>query len=74
MSPSISLEQARPAAELNKLLNIATKDEITKRMENADLLNKVYTKAELARIYKKYVLGKNLPALKKKRVLRSRAK
>jgi hypothetical protein len=61
-------------AELNKLLNIATKDEITKRMENADLLNKVYSKAELARIYKKYVLGKNLPPLKKKRVLRSRAK
>lgn len=61
-------------AELNKLLNIATKDEITKRMENADLLNKVYTKAELAKIYKKYVLGKNLPPLKKKRVLRSRAK
>jgi hypothetical protein len=61
-------------AELNKLLNIATKDEITKRMENADLLNKVYSKAELAKIYKKYVLGKNLPPLKKKRVLRSRAK
>jgi ribosome-associated translation inhibitor RaiA len=62
-------------AELNKLLHIATKDEIKKRMENANLLNKVYTRAELEGIYKKYVLGKNLPPLKKKkRVLKSRAK
>jgi hypothetical protein len=62
-------------AELNKLLNITTKQEIENRMRKADLLNKVYTKEELAKIYKKFVLGKNLPPLKKKkRVLKSRAK
>jgi hypothetical protein len=46
--------------ELNKLLHAVTKNTIEHRMNNANLLNKVYTKAELARIYKNFLMGKNL--------------
>ena len=46
--------------ELNKLLHAVTKNTIERRMNNANLLNKVYTKEELARIYKNFLMGKNL--------------
>jgi len=46
--------------ELNKLLHTVTKNTIERRMNNANLLNKVYTKDELARIYKNFLMGKNL--------------
>jgi hypothetical protein len=46
--------------ELNKLLRAVTKNTIEHRMNNANLLNKVYTKAELAKIYKKFLMGNNL--------------
>jgi hypothetical protein len=55
-------------AELDKLLASVTKNTIERRMDNANLLNKVYTKEQLAKIYKKFVLGKNLaPKPKKKK-------
>jgi hypothetical protein len=46
--------------ELNKLLQAVTKNTIEHRMNNANLLKKVYTKAELARMYRNYILAKNL--------------
>ena len=46
--------------ELNKLLHTVTKNTIERRMNNANLLNKVYTKENLAKIYKNFLLGKNL--------------
>jgi hypothetical protein len=46
--------------ELNKLLHAVTKNTIERRMNNANLLNKVYTKEQLAKIYKNFLTGKNL--------------
>ena len=46
--------------ELNKLLHAVTKNTIEHRINNANLLNKVYTKAELERMYRNYILAKNL--------------
>lgn len=46
--------------ELNKLLHTVTKNTIERRMNNANLMNKVYTKENLAKIYKNFLLGKNL--------------
>ena len=46
--------------ELNKLLHAVTKNTIERRMNNANLLNKVYTKENLAKIYKNFLMGKNL--------------
>jgi hypothetical protein len=64
--------RTRPAdrvrtAELDKLLASVTKNTIERRMDNANLLNKVYTKEQLAKIYKKFVLGKNLAPKPKKK-------
>lgn len=46
--------------ELNKLLHAVTKNTIERRMNNANLLNKVYSKEQLAKIYKNFLTGKNL--------------
>jgi hypothetical protein len=60
--------------ELNKLLHTVTKNTIERRMNNANLLNKVYTKEELAHIYRNFLLGRNLKPAKKRRTVPRRGR